>query len=249
MDRTLTARLIVHVHAAGALADLDLRQALEREGIRILVSEDWASLRKLAKAFPADAVLLGWSEPDQTTRLAARLRRLFGRSSLPIVVLLPSGAPAGAEAAAIGKGADDAFRALSAPLMAVRLETAVRNAERWSAPSAWPRHTLRTSDSDLALDLRARRCLIRQEGKYVDVPLTKRQLETLAALLRRLDRPVSWLALYKRGWHPSKLRRRSRTLVQHILTLRRKLGRAGTRIEAVPGYGYRLRDSFNTSQT
>jgi DNA-binding response OmpR family regulator len=94
----------------------------------------------------------------------------------------------------------------------------------------------------LALDLRSRRCLLRQDGAYIDVPLTKRQMDTLTALLRRPNRPVSWSALYRRGWHPSKLRRRSRTLVQHVLSLRRKLGAAGTRIEAVPGFGYRLHD-------
>ena len=243
MDRALTARLIVHAHAAEKMIGLDVREALERQGIRVLASTDWASLRKLAKAYPADAVLLGLTDPAETARFAVRLRRLFGKTALPIVVLLAASAPEGAEAAVIGKGADDALRApLSAELLSARLETAVRNAERWSAPASWPRHILRTSDGALALDLRSRLCLVRQNGAYVDVPLTKRQLETLSALLRRPNRPVSWPALYRRGWHPSKLRRRSRTLVQHILTLRRKLGPAGTRIEAVPGFGYRLRD-------
>ena len=242
MDRALTARLIVHAHAAGAMIGLDVRESLDREGIRILSSDDWTSLRKLAKAYPADAVLLGLP-PDQTGRLAGRLRRLFGRAALPILVLLEASAPMGAEAAVIGKGADDALRSpLNASLLAARLEAAVRNAERWSAPAAWPRHILRTSDGALALDLRSRLCLLREDGAYVDVPLTKRQMETLTALMRRPNRPVSWSALYRRGWHPTKLRRRSRTLVQHILTLRRKLGAAGTRIEAVPGFGYRMRD-------
>ena len=243
MDRALTARLVVHAHALGSVLGRDLRQSLEREGLSILASDDWISLRKLAKAYPADAVLLGLPEPDKTARLATRLRRLFGRAALPIVVLLDASAPEGAEASVIGKGADDALRApLDPVLLAVRLETAVRNAERWSAPAVWPRHTLRTSDGALALDLRARLCLVRLEGAYVDVPLTKRQFETLTALMRRPNRPVSWAALYRRGWHPAKLRLRSRTLVQHILTLRRKLGPTGTRIEAVPGYGYRFRD-------
>jgi len=243
VDRALTSRLLVHAHAAGGLIGLGVRESLEREGIRILASEDWISLRKLAKAYPADAVLLGLQEPKQTARLAVRLRRLFGKTALPIVVLLAAAAPEGAEAAVIGSGADDALRApLDAALLSARVETAVRNAERWNAPAVWPRHILRTSDGALALDLRSRLCLVRQDGAYVDVALTKRQMEALSALLRRPNRPVSWSALYRRGWHPTKLRRRSRTLVQHILTLRRKLGEAGTRIEAVPGFGYRLRD-------
>jgi DNA-binding response OmpR family regulator len=243
MDRALAARFIVHAHSAGDLVRPDVRASLEAEGTRVLVSADWAGLRKLAKVYPADAVLLGLPKLDHTTRLVVRLRRLFGKAALPILVLLDASAPDGAEAAAIGKGADDALRApLDAALLGVRLETAVRNAERWSAPAVWPRHILRTSDGALALDLRSRLCMLRRDGAYIDVPLTKRQMETLSALLRRPNRPVSWSALYRRGWHPSKLRRRSRTLVQHILTLRRKLGTAGTRIEAVPGFGYRMRD-------
>jgi two-component system alkaline phosphatase synthesis response regulator PhoP len=243
MDRDLTARLIVHAHAAGDLIGPEMRESLEKEGIRILSSADWTSLRKLAKAYPADAVLLSLPDPNQTARFAVRLRSLFGKTALPVLVLLDASAAEGAEASAIGKGADDALRApLNAPLLSARLETAVRNAERWSAPTVWPRHILRTTDGALALDLRSRLCLVRRDGAYVDVPLTKRQMEALAALLRRPNRPVSWSALYRRGWHPSKLRRRSRTLVQHVLALRRKLGPAGTRIEAVPGFGYRLRD-------
>lgn len=243
MESALTARLVVHVHAAGALLDDALRESLERQGLTILASDDWAALRKLAKAYPADAVLLGLAEPRRAARLAARLRRLFGRTSLPVVGLLEASAPPGAEAAVLDGGADDALRAPLVPaLLAARLETAVRNAERWSAPAAWPRGTLRAGDGAVALDVRARTCLVRREGAYVDVPLTKRQFETLAALLRRRNRPVSWSALYRAGWHPTKLRRRSRTLVQHVLSLRRKLGPAGTRIEAVPGFGYRFRD-------
>lgn len=243
MDSALAARLVVHAHAAGTALAPDLRRRLEGDGLTIVASEDWKNLRKLAKAYPADAVLLGLPEPGKTARLAARLRRLFGRSALPIVVLLPAAAPAGGETAAIENGADDALREpLDGALLTARLEAAVRNAERWSAPAVWPRGTLRAADGAVTLDLRARLCSVRLEGGYVDVPLTQRQFETLAALLRRKNRPVSWSALYRRGWHPAKLRQKSRTLVQHVLSLRRKLGPAGNRIEAVPGFGYRFRD-------
>jgi DNA-binding response OmpR family regulator len=239
----LTSRIVVHAHAAGSLLDDRLRLALEREGLKVLASEDWPSLRKLAKAYPADAVLAALPDPRKTAGLTTRLRRLFGRAGLPILGLLEAAAPADAEALVLSKGADDALRApLHPALLAARLEAAVRNAERWTPPPLGASHSLRSSDGAVRLDLRARLCLVRQDSSYVDVPLTKRQFETLAALLRRPNRPVSWSALYGRGWHPAKLRRRSRTLVQHVLSLRRKLGAPGTRIEAVPGFGYRFRD-------
>ena len=81
---------------------------------------------------------------------------------------------------------------------------------------------------------------MREEGRYREILLTRKQLAALSALLRAAGRPVAWDQLFRRGWRPSKLRRRSRTLVQHVLALRRKLGRAGERIKSVPGVGYRL---------
>lgn len=239
----LGARIVVHAWSAGENLPMPLLAGLEARGIRVLSAGDWTTLRKLARSVPADAVL---ARPDllQPRELAARLRRLYGRGALPVLFLVGSEAAPGAEAALIEGGADDALRLpVDGELLAARLEAAVRDAERWAAPAVWPRHVLRAADGALALDLKARRCLLRgPDGSYRDLLLTRRQLETLAALLRRPGRPVSWEQLYKRGWKPGKLRRRSRTLVQHVLSLRRKLGPLGRRIGAVPGYGYRFEE-------
>jgi DNA-binding response OmpR family regulator len=239
----LGARIVVHAWSAGETLPLPLLAGLESRGIRVLSAGDWPTLRKLARSVPADAVL---ARPDllQPRELAPRLRKLYGRSALPVLFLVGGEAAPGTEAALIESGADDALRLpVDGELLAARLEASVRDAERWSAPKAWPRHVLRTSDGALALDVKARRCLLRgPDGSYRDVLLTRRQLDTLAALLRSPNRPVSWEKLYKGGWRPGKLRKRSRTLVQHVLSLRRKLGPEGRRIAAVPGFGYRLAD-------
>lgn len=244
MTDDLAARLVVHAWSAGIPWPLPLLADLEARGIRVLSAGDWPTMRKLARSIPADAVL---ARPDlQSPReLPGRLRRLYGRASLPVLLLIGAEAAHGTEAALIEGGADDALRLpADGELLAARLEAAVRDAERWRAPSAWPKHVLRTSDGALALDGKARRCLLRgTDGTYRDVLLTRRQFGTLAALLRRPNRPVSWAQLYRKGWRPGKLRKRSRTLVQHVLSLRRKLGTQGKRITAVPGFGYRLADS------
>jgi DNA-binding response OmpR family regulator len=243
MTDDLGARIVVHAWSAGDPLPLPLLAGLESRGIRVLSAGEWPTLRKLARSVPADAVL---ARPDllQPRELAPRLRRLYGRAALPVLFLVGGEAAPGTEAALIESGADDALRLpVDGELLAARLEAAVRDAERWKAPRAWPKHVLRTSDGALALDMKARRCLLRAaDGAYRDVLLTRRQLDTLAALLRRPNRPLSWAQLYRSGWRPGKLRKRSRTLVQHVLSLRRKLGPEGRRIAAVPGFGYRLSD-------
>lgn len=239
----LGARILVHAWSAGEPFPMPLTAGLESRGIRVLTAADWPTLRKLARALPADAVL---ARPDllQLRALAPRLRRLYGRAALPVLFLVGPEAAPGTEAALIESGADDALRLpADGELLAERLEAAVRDTERWSAPRAWPRHVPHSSDHALALDLKARRCLLRgPDGSYRDVILTRRQFDALAALMRRPNRPVSWAELYRSGWRPGKLRRRSRTLVQHVLSLRRKLGAEGRRITAVPGFGYRFDD-------
>lgn len=243
MSDDLAARFIVHAWAQDTPLPQPLLAGLEARGIRLLSASDWPTLRKLARSVPADALL---ARPDllEPRELPGRLRRLYGRSALPVLLLVGPEAAPGTEAALIEGGADDALRLpVDGELLAARLEAAVRDAERWRAPRVWPRHVLRTSDGALALDRKARRCLVKgADGTYHDVILTRRQLETLIALLRRPNRPVSWAQLYRGGWRPGKLRKRSRTLVQHVLSLRRKLGALGARITSVPGFGYRLAD-------
>ena len=241
MSDDLAARIVVHAWSAGHPLPHPLLTGLESRGIRTLTAGDWPTLRKLAASVPADALL---ARPDLLSPrgLPARLRRLYGNASLPVLFLIGAEAAPGTEAALIEDGADDVLRLpADGELLAARLEAAVRDAERWRAPRVWPKHVLRSSDGALALDRKARRCLAKgPDGTYRDVILTRRQFDTLAALLRRAGRPVSWAVLYRGGWRPGKLRKRSRTLVQHVLSLRRKLGSLGPRISAVPGFGYRF---------
>ncbi len=209
-------------------------------GIQVMVAPDRAALRKLAVATQPDALIVSLNLLAQPARTLPVLRRWYGRQGLAVIVLTPSSRSAD-YSRILSAGADDALVAPGDPaLLAARLEAALRTVEQFAAPSAWTRGVLRTPDAEIALDLRAQRCLVREGGGYREILLTRKQLAALAALLRAAGRPVGWDQLFRRGWRPSKLRRRSRTLVQHILALRRKLGRAGERIKSVPGSGYRL---------
>jgi DNA-binding response OmpR family regulator len=219
-----------------------VRDALEALGILFLPASDRAGLRKLAAASPADVLLVSSTLlPDPPLRTLSALRRLYGRRPLSVIVLTQSGGPTGGAASLLAAGADDALPSPADPaLLAARIEAALRTTEQLSAPANWPGRVLRTADGEIALDMTARRCLVRDGGAYREVALTRKQFTALAALLRAAGGPVRWQELFRRGWRPGKLRRRSRTLVQHVLALRLKLGAAGRRIIALPGVGYRI---------
>jgi DNA-binding response OmpR family regulator len=237
----LSARIVAHYLGGEEALPSPARIALEAFGIRLLPAHDRAGLRKLVVAVPADVLLLASASIPNPARAISALRRLYGRRGLSVLVLVPGPDPAGAAARLLAAGADDALSAPPQPaLLAARIETALRTVEQLSVPANWPRRVLRTADGEIALDASAHRCLVREGGSYREVLLTRKQLSALAALLRAGGRPVRWQELFRRGWRPGKLRRRSRTLVQHVIALRRKLGPAGRRIVALPGVGYQL---------
>ena len=132
------------------------------------------------------------------------LRRLYGRKDLAVLVLGPS--PDSWAARVLAAGADDALDAGADPaLLVARVEAALRAVSQLAAPAAWPRGVLRTPDAEIALDLRAQRCLVRTGG-YRGIRRASSWPRCL--LLRAGGRPVSW-ANFARGWRPGRLRRRS----------------------------------------
>ncbi len=240
MTEALSARIVAHYLGDEHALPENSRAALAEAGISLMAAADRTALRKLAVAAPADALLVSLSALSSPARALPALRLLYGRKGLAIIVLTSDGQE-GEHARLLGAGADDVLPSSSDPLLlAVRLETALRTVEQLASPTSWPRGVLRTPDAEIALDPRAQRCLVLERGAYREVLLTRKQLTALTALLRAAGRPVAWDQLFRKGWRPGKLRRRSRTLVQHVLALRRKLGPAGARIKSVPGTGYRL---------
>lgn len=241
MKEALSARVVAHYLGGEDALPASTRDALAGYGIQLLAAPDRPSLRKLVAAVPADALLVSAALIPNAVRAIPSLRRLYGRQGLALIVLAAGTSEPDAFAKALAAGANDVLAAPAEPsLLAARIDAALRTVEQLSSPSNWPRSVLRTADGEIAVDLRAHRCLVREEGVYREVLLTRKQLSALAALLRAGGRPVRWEDLFRRGWRPGKLRRRSRTLVQHIIVLRRKLGAAGRRIAAIPGVGYRL---------
>lgn len=72
-----------------------------------------------------------------------------------------------------------------------------------------------------------------------EVSLTQKEFELLCLLLRNSGRVVSRETLIDEVWGYAFMGE-SRTVDVHIRTLRQKLGEAGTYIETVRGYGYKI---------
>jgi DNA-binding response OmpR family regulator len=237
----LAARIVVHYLGGEDALPTRTRKALETSGIRLLGAADHAGLRKLVKAVPADVLLIYETLIPKPSRDFSSLRRLYGSRGLPVLVLAGPKTAEADSARLLAAGANDVLRTpIDAGLLTARIETVLRTVEQLSVPAHWPRGVLRTADGEIALDTGAQRCLVSAGGGYREVLLTRKQFAALAALLRAEGRPVRWGELFRRGWRPGKLRAQSRTLVQHVLALRRKLGTAGRRIVALPGIGYQI---------
>lgn len=240
MTDALSAPFIAHYLGDDAALPGGIRAALEAAGIRLMGAADLSALSQLVASSPAGALIVSLIALPLPTRNLPELRRLYGRRRLVIIVLTPEDRAAD-HPGLLYAGADDALPASAEPQVLVgRLTTALRTVEQFVVPASWPRGVLRTPDTTIAVDVRAQRCLVREGGTYREVLLTRKQLLALTTLLRAAGRPVAWEQFFSKGWRPGKLRRRSRTLVQHVLALRRKLGPAGLCIKAVPGTGYRL---------
>ena len=241
MSEALTARVVTHYLGPAEVLDRRVRVTLEALGIRVMGATTRPLLAKLAKAVPADALLVAAEMIPSAPQTLPALRSLYGRPRLAVLVLASTNVAPESLAEVLASGADDVLVAPFDPaLLAARIDAAVRTAEQLAETTAVPKGMLKTADGEIALDLRAHRCLVRDAGAYREVSLTRRQLMALAALLKAAGAPVRWQDLFRRGWKPGRLQKRSRTLVQHVLALRRKLGPPGRRIVALPGVGYRL---------
>lgn len=216
---------------------------LEAVGLSVRYCADYNALAASMRAELPDAVVVDVHVLAMPAAgVVAALRRMPGAKVLPIMFLSAPGHEVQA-VQALGAGADDhVVKPFRAELLAARIQAAVEGARRRAPEPQWSRHILRTRDGQLILDLKAFRCRVRSGLLYEDRRLTRRQFEVLALLLKRANQAVRWQDFIAKGWSPSKLRRQSRTLVQHVMRLRQTLGPVAERLETIPSIGYRWND-------
>ncbi len=207
---------------------LGVRLALERAGHRVLEAEDAASAWVLLGE--AEAVVLDWMLPDEPgVRLLERIRE-GPHAALP-VLLLTARAEVRDRVEGLRRGADDYLtKPFATEELLARLEALLRRAGRPKVLKRGP----------LVLDLERREA--RLEGRPLD--LSRREFDLLAFLAQRPGRVYTREALLEAVWGPDFLGT-PRTVDQHILQLREKLGedpKAPRFLETVRGVGYRFRE-------
>lgn len=206
---------------------LGVRLALERAGHRVFEAPTAEAAWPLLKE--AEAVLLDWMLPDEPgIRLLERMRQ-GAYPDLP-VLMLTARAEVRDRVEGLREGADDYLvKPFATEELLARLEALLRRTGRRKLLKRGP----------LLLDLERMEASL--EGR--PLPLTRREFELLAFLAQRPGRVYSREALLEAVWGQDYLGT-PRTVDQHILQLREKLGedpRAPRFLETVRGLGYRFR--------
>jgi DNA-binding response OmpR family regulator len=207
---------------------LGVRLALERAGHRVLEAESPEAAWPLLKE--AEAVVLDWMLPGEPgTKLLERMRQ-GPYPSLP-VLMLTARAEVRDRVEGLSRGADDYLaKPFATEELLARLEALLRRAGK--------RKVLRRGP--LLLDLE------RMEATLEDrpLPLSRREFELLAFLAERPGRVYTREELLEAVWGQDYLGT-PRTVDQHILQLREKLGedpKAPRFLETVRGVGYRFKE-------
>jgi DNA-binding response OmpR family regulator len=212
-----------------------LTLALKSEGYEVRACKDGAeAIAAYAERHP-DLVILDVMMPKKSGYdVCTEIRR---NDDLVPVVFLTAKSSEEDMILGLGLGADDF---IAKP---VRLDVLFA---RLAVIMKWTQRTaVATSQKDVFAigdaKIDATRFVVSTPGE-IDLPLTIRELGLLRTFSAHPGEVLSRDALLDAVWGENYVAS-SRTLDQHIVQIRRKLGPSGTLIETVRGTGYRLRDS------
>jgi DNA-binding response OmpR family regulator len=210
-----------------------LRDALELEGYTVRHALDGAQARRELRRRTADLVLLDAMLPDVSGFELLKELRASGDS--PPVLMLTARAAEVDKVRGLKLGADDyVTKPFSVMELLARIEVILRRARGGA------QHPPRVTIGDVEVDFRARSASRRGNP----CPFTAREFEILELLAQNRGAAVSRSELVARIWGVDEdVEVSTRTVDQHVLGLRRKLGDKGPTpqiIETVYGYGYRL---------
>ncbi len=211
------------VKIAGAL-----RRGLTAEGFQVEVAEDGVDGLWRAREGSYDLILLDVMLPGRDGyRVCAELRH--AGDTTPILMLTAKDGELD-EAEGLDTGADDYLRKpFSFPVLVARVHALLRRAALGDPPPL--------AVGDLRLDLRTRRV---HRGS-VEVPLTAREFDLLAYLVRRAGHVVSKQQILAGVWEDA-FDRDPNVVEVYVARLRRKLDEPFGRrsIETMRGAGYRI---------
>lgn len=198
-------------------------QGMEARGFE-RPSDFWAAV---AEEVP-QLVLLDIMLPEEDgVSVLKKLRAAPKTCRLPVIMLTAKGTEYD-KVLGLDAGADDY---VAKPFGIMELLSRIRALLRRTAEQAPDRYTCGCLTVDSA------RHSVQVAGQ--EVSLTQKEFELLCLLLRNSGRVVSRETLIDEVWGYAFMGE-SRTVDVHIRTLRQKLGEAGTYIETVRGYGYKI---------
>jgi DNA-binding response OmpR family regulator len=222
------ARLLVIEDERKILRSLE--RGLQAEGYEIVAAPDGEEGYRLARTQPFDCLVLDILLPGRTgLEILADLRR--EGNTTPVLMLTARDA---VEDRVIGldAGADDYLvKPFAFAELLARLRVLLRRGRE-------ERPTVLRAD-DLELDLLERRAC--RGG--IEIPLTQRELEVLAYLLRHKNTVVTRVMLGREVWKEPD-HALTNVIDVYITLLRRKVEKAGQRplIHTIRGVGYTLKD-------
>lgn len=212
---------------------------LTRAGYRVeTVASGTEGLESLYREVP-DLVVLDRMLPGLSgDELLKLVRRDRATGTVPVLVLTAKREQAD-RIEGLELGADDYLTKPFSPReMVLRVDAILRRARADGlAPSAEGR-ILRAGD--LRVNLGSMRVTLGD----AEVHLTPTEFRLLTTLLEKRGRTLSREQLLREAWRADPVAARrinTRTVDMHIRRLRTKLGPAGSRVETVRGFGYRLR--------
>jgi DNA-binding response OmpR family regulator len=205
-----------------------LRRGLTAEGFQVEVAQDGLDGLWRAREGSYDLILLDVMLPGRNGyRVCADLRR--AGDTTPILMLTAKDGDLD-EAEGLDTGADDYLRKpFSFPVLVARVHALLRRAALGEPPPL--------AVGDLRLDLRARRV---HRGS-TEVPLTAREFDLLAYLVRRTGSVVSKQRILAGVW-ADEFEGDPNVVEVYVARLRRKLDEPFGRrsIDTVRGAGYRI---------
>jgi two-component system alkaline phosphatase synthesis response regulator PhoP len=208
-----------------------LSSRLEYEGFEVVAVPGGRAALRAASIERPDLVILDLHLPMlEELEVCRGLRREADAPQLPILILSVKGEPVEMMLSSDG-GADD-FVTLPYDLseLIIRVKSLLRR-----AATNRPAGTLKAG----AIELDRDRYLVSVGGG--SIKLTSKEFDLLSVLMKAEGRVVRREVLLEQVWsYERDAGVESRTLDVHVRSLRRKLGREGTRIVTVRSVGYRM---------
>jgi two-component system, OmpR family, phosphate regulon response regulator PhoB len=207
---------------------------LKSAGFKVIEARNGSeALEETRKRQPA-LIVLDWMLPDLSGIEVCKLLKGDQLTKGIPIVMLTAKTQEIDRIIGLEVGADDyVIKPFSPRELVLRVKSHIRR----SQAQVLPDHIIQAND--ITLDVTAHSVKVDVKGKMKAVELTPTEFKLLALLMSRPGRVQSRDGLLSEVWG-YEVAIASRTVDIRILRLRDKLGKAGTAIETVRGFGYRF---------